>query len=481
MKFRKFGKALLMSALSVGIIFGVSSCIESYTVGYLYVTGTETAQSGNNGVISGFKIDHNTGQLYTINGLPVSSGGSNPVRAVLTLGSRFIYVLNRGVNAEGNGDCTTADPCQNANITEFAVGGNGSLTAQQTFFSQGLNPFRLVVDPTGTWLFVLDHDSIGADGASPASTSNPNANCGNALGGGLTVCGDITVFQINQTTGWLSTVLNQQVTQANCPGGVASCPLAYFPIPSDPIDFVLASGFMLTMSGTPATGDSILPYSYSSSNGQLLLSQNSSQPLTDPYSSSSSGPSAGLVTQATALVSAGTVYYVLDNEPITINFTLSSGQMQSVSSPSQIVPYTLSTNGALAADTSGILPDAPCLANPTWLMVNSKNQYVYVANAGNNVTGNNCPESGIAAYYITTTPAYQLSFVSDEPFSSGSGPQCIVEDPSNQYVYTANYYDSTVTGRVLDPNSGELDDMRVNSTYTLRGPATWCLVDGRTG
>jgi len=34
---------------------------------------------------------------------------------------------------------------------------------------------------------------------------------------------------------------------------------------------------------------------------------------------------------------------------------------------------------------------------------------------------------------------------------------------------------------VLDPNSGELDDMRVTSTYALKGPATWCLVDGRTG
>ena len=67
-----------------------------------------------------------------------------------------------------------------------------------------------------------------------------------------------------------------------------------------------------------------------------------------------------------------------------------------------------------------------------------------------------------------------------EPFGSGSGPQCIVEDPSNQFIYEANEYDSTVTGRVLDPNSGELDDMRVTSTYTLQGQPTWCLVDGRT-
>ncbi len=131
--------------LSAGIIFGITSCVESYTVGFLYVTGTVTAQSGNNGIISGYKIDHNTGRLATINGLPVSSGGANPVRAVLTLGSRFLYVLNRGVNGSGNGNCygVGANACQNANITEFAVGGNGILTPQETFFTQGINPFRL--------------------------------------------------------------------------------------------------------------------------------------------------------------------------------------------------------------------------------------------------------------------------------------------------------------------------------------------------
>src|SRR5579875_1573298 len=124
MKFMKFGKALLTGALSAGVILGVSSCVESYTVGYLYVTGTVTATPNSNGIISGFKIDHNTGALTTINTLPVSSGGANPVRAVLTTGSRFLYVLNRGVNASGNGNCTTANPCQGSNIVQFAVGGN---------------------------------------------------------------------------------------------------------------------------------------------------------------------------------------------------------------------------------------------------------------------------------------------------------------------------------------------------------------------
>src|SRR5664280_2664170 len=112
MKFTKFGKALLMSALSAGVILSVTSCVQSYSVGFLYVTGTVTSESNGNGIVSGFKIDHNTGKLTQINGLPVSSGGANPVRALLLGGSRFLYVLNRGVNASGGSICTTDDPCK---------------------------------------------------------------------------------------------------------------------------------------------------------------------------------------------------------------------------------------------------------------------------------------------------------------------------------------------------------------------------------
>src|ERR1017187_3122976 len=161
MKFTKFGKALLMSALSIGVIFSVTSCVQSYTVGYLYVTGTVTAQSGGNGIVSGFRIDHNTGKLTSIDGLPISSGGANPGRAVLIVGSKFLYVLNRGVNAQGGSDCfgTGASECQNSNIEEFAVGGNGILTPQQTFYTQGLNPIRILADSSGQYLYILDHDS----------------------------------------------------------------------------------------------------------------------------------------------------------------------------------------------------------------------------------------------------------------------------------------------------------------------------------
>jgi 6-phosphogluconolactonase (cycloisomerase 2 family) len=464
MKFTKFGKALLLSALSAGVILGVTSCIESYAVGYLYVTGTVTAQAGGNGIISGFSIDHNTGKLTAIHGLPIGSGGANPVRAALITGSRFLYVLNRGVNAAGNGDCTTADPCTGSNITEFAVGGNGILTSQETFFSQGINPFRLVADSSGAYIYVLDHDSpvtLPSGSTVPSSATNPNVNCGLALGTSVTTCGDITAFKVDQTTGRLQLIVNAQVTAAN------NAALPYFPVPSNAVDFVEASGSFLTLFGSaPATsypytgGSSVFPYTVNSGNGQLNISQNTSQPLS--------------IGQGTAIVYAGGVAYVLDNEPITISFNGTSTPAQS-----QILPFSVGANGALQAEPGGIVPDDPTLANPIYLLIESKGKYIYVANQGNNTTGPQA-NSGLAGYFLTTSPAYQLSFIADQPFGSGSGPQCLVEDPSDQFIFSADLLDNNINGRALDPNSGDLTNLRVSNTYALAGPATWCLVDGRT-
>ncbi|MGD0901756.1 MAG: beta-propeller fold lactonase family protein, partial [Terracidiphilus sp.] len=348
MKFTRFGKALLMGALSVGIVLSVTSCVESYTVGFLYVTGTVTAQSSNSGIISGFKIDHNTGKLTPINGMPISSGGANPERAALLLGSRFLYVLNRGTNAQGGSVCTTANPCENSNITQFAVGGNGILTPQQTFYTQGINPIRMFADAAGAYLFVLDHDAPS------------NAACALALGASAKTCGDITVFSINSSTGRLQLVVNAQVSAAN------GTPLTYFPVPANPIDFLLNSSYILTLSGTPATGDVVFPYNEGLASGQLTVTQNSAQALN--------------IAQAAAITGGSSYVYVLDNEPIVANGTTSA---------SQILPYSVGTGGALEPQIGGIVPDDPTLSNPIYLLVESKSKFLYVANQGNNTNTTN--------------------------------------------------------------------------------------------
>lgn len=440
MKFRKFGKALVMSALSLGAALSVTSCVQSYTVGFLYVTGTVTAGTTGQGIISGFKIDHNTGFLTPINGLPIASGGANPVRAVLLTGSRFLYVLNKGVDANGGSNCTdAANPCSGDNITQFAVGGNGVLTQQQTFYTQGHNPLRLVADASGAYLYVLDHDA-------PSS-----ATCSLALGSGVTACGDITAFKIDPQTGRLSLVLNSQVTSAS------GQPLPYFPVPSNPIDMVMTSGYILTLAGTPTSGDVVFPYTYNAGNGQLTVAQNSTQPLG--------------IHQATAIQYGGGLVYVLDNEPITAN---------NVTSPSQILAYTVGSGGALQSQNPGSVADDPTQSNPLFLTVENKGKWAYVANTGDNSSTLNT-QSGITGYIIDPQTK-QLTFNPGSPWGTGAGPQCLIEDPSNQFFYTANFNSSSVTGLVLDQNSGVLSPLpgKANRSYALSGPATYCLVNGRT-
>jgi 6-phosphogluconolactonase (cycloisomerase 2 family) len=409
------------------------------------VTGTQTSGTTGQGIISGFKIDHNTGQLRPINGMPVSSGGSYPGRAVLLLGSRFLYVLN-----QGGADCTTNasdTDCTKASIVQFSINGNGGLTPQQTFFTQGKNPFRLIADATGGHLYVLDHD-----------VPDPSS-CALALGKGVTSCGDITAFNVDPSTGRLSLLINAQVSGAN------GTPLSYFPVPANPIDFLLSSNFILTLTGTPATGDSVFPYAYGTGTGQLTISQNTVQPLN--------------ITQATSLQAGNSFVYVLDNEPLTYTPT---GQSSPVTVPAQILPFSVGSGGSLSAQTGGSVPDVPAQSNPLFLLAESKGKFVYVANAGQNTDATvTNTQSGIAAYVIDTS-SKQLTTMSGSPFGSGAGPSCLVEDPSNQFIYSANFNDSSVTGKVMDQNAGTLAALPGNASkaVALNGPAAYCLVNGRT-
>ncbi len=278
--------------------------------------------------------------------------------------------------------------------------------------------------------------------------------CSRALGSGVTSCGDITAFEVNSSTGRLQVIVNAQVTSSS------GSSLAYFPVPADPIDFLLSGATMLTLNGTPTTGDTVFSYQQNQANGQLTVVLNGSSSI-------------GNVNEATAIVAAGGYVYVLDNEAPSSNPNRAT---------SQILPFAV-VNNTLQAATSGPIPDNPTLTNPIYVVVgagSSGSKWLYVANEGNNLPNN--PQSGIAGYNINSP--YQPAEMSGSPFGTGSGPQCLVEDPSNQFFYTANFNDSTVTGQQIDNRAGVLrplsDATKAPNSYKLTGQPTWCLVDGRT-
>ena len=168
-------------------------------------------------------------------------------------------------------------------------------------------------------------------------------------------------------------MINTQVSTAS------GKPLPYFPVPANSIDMVLSHSFILTLSGTPSTGDIVFPYTYTATSGQLTASQNGSQPLN--------------IFQGTAIQTTAGFVYVLDNEAIAAN---------GITSPSQIIPFTVGNGGALQAQTGGAVPDDPTLSNPLFVLPESKGKWVYVANTGTNQSQSN-QQSGIAGYIIDTS------------------------------------------------------------------------------
>jgi DNA-binding beta-propeller fold protein YncE len=84
------------------------------------------------------------------------------------------------------------------------------------------------------------------------------------------------------------------------------------------------------------------------------------------------------------------------------------------------------------------------------------------------------PFSTISAYTINSTSS-QLQPITGSPYTVGSGPVCMVEDSSNQYMYVSNHNDGTVTGKVIDPATGILSNLSRGATFPAVGQAE-CLV-----
>jgi 6-phosphogluconolactonase len=449
MKFRNVGQVLLALVVSVGLGFAVTSCTNSYTVGYMYVTGSQYNQ------ISGFNINNQTGKLTPVRKSPFGANGANPVRVLVLSGGRFVYVLNEGTITY-NSDGTTSGTASNVSL--FVVGGDGVLTFQASYFSQGNQSISMLADSSGAHLYVLDEYAT-AEGAAIPSTAGPSAitPCQSSTDDRYYPTGDISAYNIDPNTGRLALVTNAQVAN---PDGTQ---LTYFPLGCFPVEFKLVGGYIFTaQTGSTSNNDvqTVFSYAQSAANGQLTLTQN-----------------APLQTGATKITTinsdpAGRYVYLLDAGPTASSNGCTGGQ-------TAIFPYTIGSGGILQSLVGGVTCNDPTAVGPTVLLVDSKSKFLYVANSGN--TNVNQPGSEISAFTIDPTSG-KLAFIAGEPFGTGSGPRCMLEDPSNQFVYTANFNDSTVTGKIIDVNAGVLNPLRNSPStgFVAAGNPTWCAVSGRT-
>jgi 6-phosphogluconolactonase (cycloisomerase 2 family) len=434
MKFRKFGRISLALAVSLGTGLGVTSCSTDHTVGYFYVTGSQYNQ------VSGFRIDNNLGQLQPVPNSPFASGGVNPIKAITANAGKFLYVLNAGCGGSSQIACPTGTPPNEtgANVSLFTIGGQGAISFQASYTSQGNNPIAIQADSSGTHLFVLD-----------STVTDPTTCPAYIPGNAATVCGDITSFNIDPNTGRLSLITNQGVKNGN------GTNLSYFPVGSGPINFYVtpSNSFIYTIekgSGTSLNDPSQAVFVYGNNGGQLTLSQNTPIPT-------------GATQLSYIYVSAKENVYLID--------------AQNGTTPGQILPYTIGTNGALQSLVGGQVANSGTVANPGTMIVDHQGKFLYLTNAGPNLTASS-EASSVSAYFIDPTTSRLTPLATSVPFGSGSSPRCIVEDPSNQYLYTANYADSTVTGAIINSSTGTLSNLRKLSSFGAAGQPTWCTASG---
>jgi 6-phosphogluconolactonase len=441
MKFKKFGQIFLALVVSLGLGFGITSCSTDYTVAYLYVTGSQYNQIG------AFQVFNNTGNLTNVKGSPYGSGGTYPIRALVSTTGRFIYVLNQGAPTfDSSGNVTYSG----ANISIFSVGGGGNLAFQQSYTSQGTGSIRMGFSSSGSFLYVLDEympqTNAAGDTVTASTTQSTAFPCPDPTTPGVWhPVGDITAFSVDSNTGRLSLITNNQQQGSN------GAQLTTFPIGCDPIDLKVSAAFVFAADNGPEPGttnkQTVFEYALNSSNGQLTITQNSE-----------------LVTTADQISAIGSdqaskYIYVLDT------------------GGDQIFYYTIGTNGLLQAVTGSPTANTQPAVNPIALTSDSSTKFLYVANAGP-ASGTTNPNSVITGFTIAANGV--LAPIAGGTTPTGSSPQCILEDPSHQYIYTADFISNTVTGHVLDPNSGVLTDLRNATSYATVGNPTWCVASGHT-
>lgn len=395
-----------MAAFASAVLaLGITGC-GGGTIAFMWILGQQYNQ------IAGFKVDNFTGNLTQIPHQPFTSGGAVPVMLVVKPGGRYVYVLNQGTGgglSTVNG-VTTVTKSTSSNVSLFSVGGDGVLTFQQSYQSQGAVPQYLQFDSTGGYLYVLDKYS-------PSGNGN----------------GSITVFATDGTTGRLTLVTN---TQSIPSGGTAP---TFFEVGASPFMMKSAGSCLFTVN---SADNSITPYSFGSA-GQLAT-----------------------VTTGKIFTSAGSVTSINGN-----------GSYIILTDPTnnRIFPYNIGSGCALNIINGGALSNFNGTSNPSYSLISNSGKYLYVLNQSTTSTTSNTPYSSVSTFLFSNG---QLTPIQGALYRSGTGPVCMVEDPTNQYLYTSDHNTGTVTGFLYRDDTGELSTLNRGSTFNATGLASCLAISG---
>jgi 6-phosphogluconolactonase (cycloisomerase 2 family) len=435
MKFSLIGRWSMALFASLALGLGMTAC-GGGTIGYMWVLGQEYNQ------IAGFKVDQYSGNLTEVPGSPFSSNGSVPVSIVIKSGGRFVYVINQGVGGGPNG------AGKGQSIALYSVGGDGILAFQQSYSTVGYVSQWAQMDSSGTYLYVVDKYSPGLCTQS-ASSAGQCTVVGSYTAWNTSGNGSITAFVADPNTGRLTLLTNSQ-TQAEQKN------LPFWEVGASPVMSKSFNGCLYTVNGgyTASGTQTVTPYSIGGG-GQLIYTTTGN--ITIPQSTS------GVQTNITSITGGGTSYIFLTDAASNILYGYSSTGACNLT--------------ALNGGYTNLATLFPNTSDPTYTLIDSTGKYLYVTNNSTTSTQPTTPYSSISALTINAT-SQQLQPIIGSPYPVGSAPTCAVEDPSNQYIYTSNYNDGTVTGFQLNNTSGELSQLTKGSKFTAVGKASCLAISG---
>jgi len=349
-----------------------------------YVVGYVYMTTSKTGVIDQYAIDFQSGALTSI-GTPVATG-TDPVRLVADPTGKFVYVVNQGSNT----------------VQELAVQGDGTLASKNSY-ATGNSPTAVAIDPQGKFLYVTFNYQTGASGP-----------------------GGVSIFPVNGDNS-LGTALTQPVGK-----GPVAIEVSYF------------NHFVYVVDQETPTNATILGFSQNTTTGALTAVPGTTITTVAGQTVATGYPTAG-VPSAIAEEPTSRFLYVTDQ---TDNY---------------LIGYNVAPNGSLVAMING-----PFLTGlfPVDVTVDPTGKLLYVVNYNSRTV------NGYAIDPSTGTPSSSGGILGTQV---GVGPTCAAIDPAlGTFLYTSNNLDNTVSGERLNQNTGTLDTVE-NSPFNGSGQPT-CLI-----
>jgi 6-phosphogluconolactonase (cycloisomerase 2 family) len=353
--------------ISVTNAGGTATSAASFSVYKYYVY---VANSGSNN-ISAYNINMTTGALTAVAGSPFAAG-TGPNAIAVDLIGKFVYVANNGSN----------------NVSAYAINtATGALSAVAgSPFGAGNGPIGVAVDSTGQFAYV----------------SNNNSN-------------NVSAYTINATTGALSAVTGSPFGAGTGPNIVAVDPTGKFVyVPNTGVLSLIAgnisayninatTGALSTVTGSPfATGllGSLFGVSVDPSGQYVYVTHSSNKVYAYTINATTGALSA--VTGSPFNTGAGP-NIVITNPTGQYAYVANSGS-------NNISVYTINgATGALSAITGSPFAAG---SSPWGIVIDPTGQYAYVTNSG---------AATISAYTVNGATG-ALSAMAGSPFAAGSSP-----------------------------------------------------------